>query len=489
MLLSWMTFFPLIGGLVVLCLPKENLKAIRWTALAASLIPLALSLQMMADYDSTSPALQFVERVSWIPAFNINYFMGVDGLSAAMIVLTTALSVISILASFNIEVRVKEYMFFFLLLETGMLGVFVALDFFLFYVFWELTLVPMYFLIGIWGGPRKEYAAIKFFLYTLVGSVVMLLGILYLYLSVQPHTFDMIEIGKTVKLAAPALYWVYGALFIGFAVKVPVFPFHTWLPDAHVEAPTAVSVILAGVLLKMGTYGMLRVSYSILPQAAMDLSWWLAILAMINIVYGAFVAMAQTDIKKMIAYSSVNHMGYVLLGMAAMNEIGLQGAVLQMFNHGVITGCLFLLVGVVYERAHTRDINAFGGLGAQVPMYFGFTTIACMASLGLPTLAGFVSEFLCFLGAFQNPELRVITGISLLGVVMTVAFLLTMILKVFLGPLNQKWAGMADMTWRERATVIPLIIVMIVVGVYPQIVLETMTAKISDLVRLLKSVG
>lgn len=487
-LLSWMTFLPLIGGLVILCLPKEKLGAIRWTALGFSVLSLLCSLQMLRDYNADSVELQFVEKAAWIPSLNIQYFLGADGLSVAMLFLTTALSVLSILASFNIEVRVKEYMFFFLLLETGMLGVFVALDFFLFYVFWEITLVPMYFLIGIWGGPRKEYAAIKFFLYTLAGSVIMLLGILALYLYSTPHTFDMIEIAKTVSFPSGSMkYWVFLALFIGFAVKVPVFPFHTWLPDAHVEAPTAVSVILAGVLLKMGTYGLLRISYSILPAVAMELSWWLAILAMINIVYGAFVAMAQTDMKKMVAYSSVNHMGYVLLGMAAMNEIGLQGAVLQMFNHGIITGCLFLLVGVIYERAHTRDINVFGGLAAKVPFYFSMTTIACMASLGLPTLAGFVSEFMCFLGAFQNPELRVITGISLLGVVLTVGFLLTLILKVFLGPLGEKFKEMTDMTFREKVTVIPLIIMTIVVGVYPQIVLDTMRVKVQALVQLLKS--
>jgi len=332
------------------------------------------------------------------------------------------------------------------------------------------------------GGARKEYAAIKFFLYTLLGSVIMLLGILALYFHTDPHTFDMIEIAQRVSLPEGWKVWVYLALFLGFAVKIPVFPFHTWLPDAHVEAPTAVSVILAGVLLKMGVYGILRVSYTILPQVAKDLSWWLALFAVINIVYGALVAMAQTDLKRMVAYSSVNHMGYALLGMAAMNEVGLQGCILQMFSHGVITGALFLLVGVVYDRTHTRDMAALGGLRNVVPICFGMMTIAALASLGLPSLAGFIGELFCFMGAFEIPELRWMVAVSMLGVVITAAFFLTMILKVFLGPTNEKWAGISDMTWRERLTLAPLVILMVVVGVYPQILLNTMTATVRQMV-------
>jgi len=489
MLLTLIVFTPLVGAVAMLFLPKDRTALIRRVAVTTALFVLACSCVMWRDYDVTDPGLQFVEQYSWIPALNIQYFVAVDGLSIAMVVLTALLSVLAIVASFSIKERLKEYMFFFLLLETGMLGVFVALDFFLFYVFWEVTLVPMYFLIGIWGGPRKDYAAIKFFLYTLFGSLIMLLGILALYLHTDPHTFNMVEIAKNVSLPPAWRLWVYLALYIGFAVKIPVFPFHTWLPDAHVEAPTGVSVILAGVLLKMGLYGILRVSYTILPQEAMALSWWLALFAVINIVYGAFVAMAQTDLKRMVAYSSVNHMGYAMLGMAAMNATGLQGCILQMVTHGLITGALFFLVGVIYDRAHTREIGAFGGLRKNMPVYFGFMSLAALASLGLPSLAGFVGELLCFIGAFQVPELRWMVMVSMVGVVVTATFFLTLLLKVFLGPLNEKWAGLPDMTWQERLCVIPLAVLMIVVGVYPQLVLGTMTATVQQLVDVFRALG
>ncbi len=491
MLLTLVTFIPLIGGLALLFVPKGKDNIVRGIATAAAAVALVISVFVLLGYDKSVGGMQFIEQCSWIPSLNVTYFMGVDGLSIAMLVLTTLLSLISVIYSYNITSRVKEYFFFFLLLETGMLGVFLALDFFLFYVFWEITLVPMYFLIGIWGGPRKEYAAIKFFLYTLFGSVIMLLGIIALYFTSAPHTFNMLELAKQAPLFTKLFQNViYVALFIGFAIKVPVFPFHTWLPDAHVEAPTAVSVILAGVLLKMGTYGMLRVSYSILPQAVVYFAIPLAVLAMINIIYGAYCAMAQKDLKKMIAYSSINHMGYVLLGMAAMTTAGLNGAIFQMFNHGIITGALFLLVGVIYDRAHTRDIEGFGGLGSIMPVYTGIMTVAVFASLGLPGLSGFWSEFMCFLGAFQvqNTWMKIITGFSAIGIVVTAAYFLIMIQKVFLGPANEKWKGLPEINTRELIAVVPLIIIMVVLGFLPRIVMELSSSSVDSMLKALGSI-
>src|SRR5881227_3391993 len=362
-LLTLMIFIPLLGMVVVLGLPSRAHDAIRWTATAFSVPPLVLAVVLLARFVPGAQGFQFVHRATWIPAFNIDYFVGADGISITMIVLTALLCFICMIASFGIDKGVKGYYALFLLLETGMLGVFCALDFFLFFVFWELMLLPMYFLIGIWGGPRREYAAIKFFLYTLLGSVLILVTILYLYFASDPHSFDMtVMIAQANKYGTqPLPFWpfdqlgwgfqhlVWMALFIGFAIKIPAFPFHTWLPDAHVEAPTAISVILAGVLLKMGTYGILRINYPMLPVAIADLAYWfLGALGTWNIIYGAICAMAQKDLKKLVAYSSVSHMGYVMLGMASFTTQGINGAVLQMFNHGTITGMLFLLVGVVY---------------------------------------------------------------------------------------------------------------------------------------------
>ncbi len=485
--LSFITFLPLLGGLFILCVPKEQKLWVRALAAMASGAAFIASLWLWVNFNSSTADFQFIEKLEWIPAFRIRYFLGVDGLSLPLIVLTTLLSLLAIIGSFHIEERIKEYFFFFLALETAMLGVFVALDLFLFYVFWELTLVPMYFLIGIWGGPKKEYAAIKFFLFTLFGSVFMLVAILALFFHSQPHTFDFTELlAQSSAWARGLQLMMFVGLYIGFAVKIPAFPFHTWLPLAHVEAPTAVSVILAGVLLKMGTYGLMRFSFPLLPVATQQLAIYLAVIAAINIVYGALCSLAQTDIKRMIAYSSINHMGYAMLGMASLNVIGFNGAVLQMVNHGIITGCLFLLVGVLYDRAHTRDINAFGGLGAKLPVYTGFMTFACFASLGLPLLSGFVSEFLCFLGAFQVPHYRLLTAISLAGILITAAFFLVLIKKVFLGPFNIKWENLRDMDARELLATTPLLVLMLLFGVFPSILLNPMSASLSHLIDLLK---
>ncbi|MBI4678278.1 MAG: NADH-quinone oxidoreductase subunit M [Elusimicrobia bacterium] len=486
-LLSLITFIPLAGALAVLCLPKDLRRAIEGVSLAAAAVPFALSAWLYFAFDRSTAAMQFVERHGWISssAVRIDYYLGVDGLSAPLVMLTALMSLVALIASLGIKERFKEYAFWFLILEVGMLGVFESLDFFLFYVFWEITLVPMYFLIGIWGGPQKEYAAIKFFLYTLTGSVFMLLGILAMYFKATPHTFDMLELMKihgALSFKFQAL--VFLAFYFGFAVKVPAFPFHTWLPLAHVEAPTAISVILAAVLLKMGVYGIMRVSYPMLPLGFEWFLPYLVVIAVINIVYGALCAMAQNDMKKMVAYSSINHMGYCLLAIAGVTATGFSGAAFQMVNHGIITGALFLLVGVIYDRAHTRDIGAFGGLATKVPVYAGLMSLACFASLGLPGMAGFVSEFLCFLGAF--PRWKIYTAISVLGILTTAAFFLRMLEKVFLGPLNNRWADLTDMNARELVSLVPLAVLMVVLGIWPRLALDMMNATMVNLAGLFK---
>ncbi len=484
-LLSLIVFAPLVGALLILSIPNTRIKLIQGAALAAGSVCMILSGYLYFAFNKTTAAMQFIEKAAWIPAFNVNYSVGVDGLSVALVALTALLTLVSIIYSFNITLRVKEFFFWFLLLEAGMLGVFVSLDFFLFYVFWELTLVPMYFLIGVWGGPKKEYAAIKFFLYTLFGSLFMLLGILALYFNSAPHTFDMLELAEQGSLLPLNMQiWIFLALYVGFAIKIPAFPFHTWLPLAHVEAPTGVSVILAGVLLKMGTYGIMRVSFPVLPEAAKWFLPFLIVIAVINIIYGAFCAMAQKDLKKMVAYSSINHMGYCMLGMAAMTATGFNGAVLQMITHGLITGSLFLLVGVIYDRAHTRDIDAFGGLAARFPIYAGLMIIQAMASLGLPGLAGFVGEFLCFLGAFEAWPYYV--AVSTIGILVTAAFFLRMIEKVFLGPFNEKWTGLKDMNLRELVAIVPLAVLTLVIGIWPRFCLDLIDPTITYLAAMLK---
>lgn len=495
-ILTLITFIPLVGAAIIMFIPRERSGAIKWTSVLISLIPLALSVWLWFHYNSSGVQFphgaQFMVKIPWIPQIGVSYMIGVDGVSVPLIFLTALLMTLSLIYSLFIEVRPKEYFWLFLVLETGMLGTFAALDFFLFYVFWELTLVPMYFLIGIWGGPRREYAAIKFFLYTLVGSVAMLLAILAMYFHTSPHTFDMLKMAEsgidTLKWA-PLIFW---GLFLGFAVKVPLWPFHTWLPDAHVEAPTAGSVILAGVLLKMGTYGFLRVLLPILPGQSQDFWLPIAILALISIIYGALVAMAQKDLKKLIAYSSVNHMGYVILGVAAAASLShadvtsramaLNGAMLQMFNHGVITGALFLLVGVIYERAHTRDLDSFGGLGARIPIFAGLFSVACFASLGLPGLSGFVSEFFVFRGAFAASVL--ITALATIGIVVTAAYLLWTIQRVLLGPSNPRYDKMPDANGREIISLAPLVALMLYFGIWPAPILKILNTASMTIAKL-----
>ena len=484
---------------VILLLPRNRPELVKWTAVVGATVPLILGVFLFFSFDRSSSAIQFAERASWIAPFNIEYYMGIDGLSVPMVLLTVMLSLICVVASWNIKTGVKGYFAMFMMLETSMLGVFCALDFFLFFVFWEAMLLPMYFLIGIWGGANKVYAAIKFFLYTLAGSVLMLLAMVGFYFY-GGETFDLIKLAATSPFAGQSislfgwsfamdkLFWL--GLFIGFAIKVPVWPFHTWLPWAHVEAPTAVSVILAGVLLKMGTYGILRMNYGILPEATIWAANGMMILGVINILYGAFCALAQTDLKKLVAYSSVSHMGYVLLGMASFTTAGLNGAVLQMFNHGISSAMLFLLVGVIYDRAHHRWIvkpdgsRGFGGIAAVVPVYTGVFAVALFSALGLPGLNGFISEALVFLGAFSVPKYQGYVIVGSIGIVLGAAYLLWMFMRVFLGPLNEEYKDLQDMTWREKGCLAPLLILCVVLGVYPKPVLDLMGQTVAKLLTL-----
>jgi len=483
-ILSLMTFIPLLGMVVILLTKKEQENLVRYLAALFSFIPLVLSFILLSQYRGSTSQIQFVEKFDWIPSLGITYYMGADGLSVPMLFLTALLGFLSVIYSFgDIKERIKQYFAFLLLLEVGMMGVFAALDFFLFYIFWEIVLVPMYFLIGVWGHGRKEYSAIKFFLYTLFGSLFMLVGILALYFNVEPHTLNMmVLIEKAPMLTRGFQLLVFSAFYIAFAVKVPVFPFHTWLPDAHVDAPTAVSVILAGILLKMGTYGFLRISYPMFPQGAIYFALPIGILALINIVYGALVCMAQKDLKKMIAYSSVSHMGYCMLGIAAITVTGISGCVFQMVSHGLITGALFLLVGMLYERAHTREIQAFGGLWIKIPVYSGLMLLFCLGSLGLPGMSGFISEFMVFIGSF--PSFKIIVPLAVIGVVITAAYFLRTIQAMFLGTFNTKWGGLTEISAREIFTVVPLAILMIGIGIFPSPLANMIKATIENIVHL-----
>ena len=461
-LLTVIVFLPLAGAALVALLGNSRAALARWTALAVAVIDLGLVGWLVARFD-VGAGMQFEEFAAWVPQVGISYHLAIDGISLSMLALSALLTVLAIVASWKTESKPAMWFSMLLLLEVGMNGVFVAMDFVLFYVFWELVLVPMYFLIATWGGPRREYAAIKFFLYTLFGSVFMLVGIIALYL--QTGTFDILAM-TGLGLDPSFQWWVFAAFFLGFAVKVPVFPLHTWLPDAHVEAPTAASVLLAGILLKMGSYGFLRISLPILPDAAEQWSGFIAALAAISIVYGAAVAFAQKDMKKLVAYSSVSHMGFVMLGIASMTPEGLNGAVAVMFSHGVVTGMLFFLVGMVYERTHTRMIEDVRGLSSKVPVAAGLLAFASFASLGLPGLSGFVGEFLSLLGAWKSEMWAGWVIAAAVGVLFAAAYMLWLVQRVVLGTPSDAVEKIGDLTKTEVGVLLPLVALTLAVGVY-----------------------
>ena len=493
------TFFPLVGVLALLFIPADKKKALRWTALIASLATFCLSIWMLTQFRASNPELQLGFSLPWIQVagWNITFAMGVDGLSVLLVLLTTFLSPIAILSTWTaVEERVKDFMIFFLLLEVGMLGVFLAQDLFLFYIFWEFTLVPMYFLIGIWGGPRRIYAAIKFFLYTMAGSILMLLAILWL--GIYQQTFSVPELIAKGGIPGNVQMWLFLAFAAAFAIKVPMWPLHSWLPDAHVEAPTAGSVILAGVLLKMGTYGFLRFNLFLFPDAAVKAAPWVALLAVIGILYGAAVSYAQKDIKKLVAYSSVSHLGFVMLGLFALNAQGIEGGILQMINHGLSTGALFLLVGMVYEQTHTREFSEYGGLWKLMPIYGAFMLIVSLSSMGLPGLNGFVGEFTILLGAYGSSAIGSpwFAGVAALGVIMSAVYILYMFQKIFLGPegsiveeVKKHGHALRDLNVREIVTVVPLLVMIFWIGLYPKPFFALMAPAVDKLVAIFQTVA
>ncbi len=484
-ILSLILFTPLAGAVLLLFVSRRQENLIRWIANIVALLGFVVSVPLWFWYNPSGAQYQFVERVPWIPSIGAEYFLGVDGFSILLILLTTLMGTIAVLSSWTaIKERVKEYYIFLLILQGGMIGAFISLDFLLFFLFWEVMLVPMYFLIGIWGSDRRLYSAIKFFLYTLVGSVVMLLGILALYFHFHDvtgaYSFDITKY-QAMHVPFDLQWWVFLAFFLGFSIKVPMFPFHTWLPDAHTDAPTAGSVILAAVLLKMGTYGFIRFSLPILPEATKASVWWVAALAIIGIIYGALVALAQKDWKRLVAYSSVSHMGMVMLGMFALNPVGLMGSMVQQLNHGISTGALFLIVGVVYERRHTREIAEYGGLSKVMPVYAAIFMIMMLSSLGLPTLNGFIGEILILQGAYTANFWWAVVAAS--GLVLGAAYLLWLYQRTMFGKVeNPKNEHLADLNLREIATFVPLVILAVWIGIYPSPFINRLTPTVNAVI-------
>jgi len=477
-LLTLITFFPMVGVLILLFLDKEKKDTIRQVTLGVSLLEFLFSLPLFFNFRLDTAAMQFVEKASWIPEYGITYYLGIDGISLFLVLLTTFLTFVSIMACWaDIQDKVKEFMICILFLETGMIGVFVSLDLFLFYVFWEVMLIPMYLLIGVWGNPKRRiYAAVKFFIYTMVGSVFMLVAILVLYFhngaATGKYTFDLLQL-YNLQVSRDIQVWLFLAFGLAFAIKVPMFPFHTWLPDAHTEAPTVGSVLLAAVLLKMGTYGFLRYSIPLFPQASFQLIPLVSVLALIGIVYGALVCLVQKDLKRLIAFSSVSHLGFVMLGLFAFNIQGIQGGILQMLNHGFSTGALFLLVGMIYERRHTRMIEDFGGLWKQMPIFAAFFMVVTLSSIGLPGLNGFVGEFLILVGTFKaNGPYAVVAAT---GVILAAAYMLWMFQRVMFGELTKpENKVLKDLSKREVLVLSCVTLFIFWIGVYPQTFLSRM---------------
>lgn len=479
-ILSLLIVVPLLAALITALLPRNNPRLVKGWAFVAVAVEFALSLYMLANFIPNTSEMQFVEYAPWIPQIGIAYHVGVDGLSFWLVMLTTFLMLIAIPASFSeINDRVKEYFIFFLILEAAMLGVFVALDLFLFYVFWEFSLIPMAFLIGIWGHERRIYAAIKFVLFTMSGSLLMLVAIIVLYYATGARTFDLLELQR-MGVPAAIQPWLFAAFALAFAIKVPMFPLHTWLPDAHVQAPTAGSIILAGVLLKLGAYGFLRYGLTLFPDASRQFAPVLIVIAIIGIIYGAMVAAVQKDLKSLVAYSSVSHMGFIILGIFVFSQQALSGAVLQMVNHGLSTGALFLLVGILYERRHSRLIADFGGLQKVIPLYAFFLLFVMLSSLGLPGLNGFVGEFLILLGAWSaNPAY---TGFAALGVILAAIYLLWAYQRAMQGPVtNVKNKQLPDLNAREFVLLLALAVLILVIGIAPNLLLDPMQSSITNL--------
>lgn len=486
-ILSVITYLPLLGILALCFIDGKRQELIRRVAFLTTVVTFLVSLPLYFKFDSSTWQMQFVEHHAWIPEFGITYHMGIDGISILLVLLTTFLSALAVLSTWTaVEKNVKGYMISLLLLEVGMVGVFCALDFVLFYVFWELMLIPMYFIIGIWGGPRRIYAAVKFFIYTMTGSVLMLLAILFLYFThykaTGVYTFDILTY-HSMGLPAGTQMWLFLAFFLAFAIKVPMFPFHTWLPDAHVEAPTAGSVILAGVLLKMGTYGFLRFSLPIFPQATMDFVPLVMALSVIGIIYGALVSIAQDDVKKLVAYSSVSHLGYCMLGMFALNLEGVKGSIIQMINHGLSTGALFLIVGILYERRHTRLISEYGGIMKVMPVFATLFLLVAFSSMGVPGLNGFVGELLILIGAFKASV--TFGSLATIGLILGAIYLLWMYKRVMYGEITkQENKTLPDMTKREYMYLVPIIVFIVWIGVYPKPFLDKMDVSVQHLLEI-----
>lgn len=478
--LSIVLFLPAAGAIVIGLLVKEA-KTVRITAALFTFVAFALSLALFVMFDRDG-GLQFVEQAQWINSINAQYYLGVDGLSLPMVILTTFIGLVAVFVSWKINIRTKEYFIWLLLLETGILGVFCSLDLLLFFLFWEVELIPMYMLITIWGSGRKEYSAMKFVVYTLFGSAFMLAGILTLYYSASPHTFSMVDIASGAAILIPVipLASIFFLIFIAFAIKLPVFPLHTWLPDAHTDAPTAVSVILAGVLLKMGAYGMIRLvagfgDGGIVPGVAEDYAKIIVVFAVISVLYGAAATMRQTDLKRLIAYSSVSHMGFVLLGIFALNQLSLSGAVLQMFSHGLITGLLFAMVGLVYDKTHQRQIPLLGGLARQMPVICVVFSIAGLAALGLPTTIGFAAEFTVFMGSYNSTAfngIQTCVVLAVFGIVIGAGYILWMLERVFYREPKAEYDGVGDANNMEKAYIFAFVGLILLFGVYPRLLLD-----------------
>ncbi|HEC97876.1 MAG TPA: NADH-quinone oxidoreductase subunit M [Nitrospirae bacterium] len=475
--LSTVIFLPVFGGLLMLLIGRNQESVVKWTALFFSTLTLVLSLPLFTEFDKTTYMMQFVERKPWIPAWGVEYYVGIDGISVLFVLLSALITILCVLISWNsIKIKVKEFYIALLLIEGAMIGVFCSLDFFLFYIFWEAMLIPMYLIIGVWGGPRRVYAAIKFFLFTLVGSIFMLIGIIVLYL--KTGTFNIPELSQ-MALPYNLQLWLFWAFFAAFAVKVPMFPLHTWLPDAHTEAPTAGSVILAAILIKMGAYGFLRFSLPFFPDAARAMTPVMLGLSVVAIIYGGLICFAQTDLKRLIAYSSVSHMGFVTLGIFALNSQGMEGGILYMINHGIVTGALFLCVGIVYNRTHSREISDYGGLAGVMPVYAGFFMLFTLASIGLPGLNGFVSEFLVILGGLKAKKL--VGVLAATGIIISAGYMLWLYQRVFFNELNENIARIEPMGLREALPLLTLSVFVFWIGIYPDTFLSFMHVSVNHL--------